>query len=365
MHKRRIVNVVHMLMNNKIGGPRKSNLELLRIIAMFLVLVVHADYFSLGMPVAEDIAFKPLPSFTRMFMESMSIVCVNVFVMLSGWFGINPKFKSISNFCFQCLFFLILIYAVFLSFGWAQLSLKGIAGCFCLIKWNWFIKAYALLYIISPILNTFIEQVDKRTYKMVLLFFFLFQTVYGWLTHAVDFYLDGYSPFSFMGLYLLARYIHLYPCRFSRLPHSCYLHGYWGITLLMAIFCYVDTMDGPSRFTYGMFTYYNPLVIFSSLCMLLYFNKLSIQSSFINWVAASCFAVFLLHSNPNIAEPYFKPLMQGIYTHYDGAVYLSVITLCLFSIFTVSILIDQVRIAAFKWTYPYLERAYRRYFLQK
>lgn len=33
---------------------RQSNIELLRIIAMFLVLVVHADFWSLGGPNAEE-----------------------------------------------------------------------------------------------------------------------------------------------------------------------------------------------------------------------------------------------------------------------------------------------------------------------
>ncbi|MGM9704579.1 MAG: acyltransferase family protein [Prevotella sp.] len=334
-------------------------MELLRIIAMFLVLVAHADYFSIGVPMAEDIASKPLPSFTRILMESISIVCVNVFVLLSGWFGIKPKFKSISNFCFQCLFFLISIYVICLAFGRAQLNLKGIAECFCLTKWNWFIKAYILLYIISPILNAFIENADKRTYKMILVFFFLFQSFYGWLTQAVDFYLSGYTPFSFMGLYLLARYLHLYPCKFSNLSRNWYLFGYWVITLLMASFCFADSMGEPSGFTVGMFTYYNPLVILSSLCLLLYFSKLSIQNTFINWMAASSFAVFLLHSNPNIALQYFQPLMQNIYAQYDGVAYLAVITCCLLLIFTFAVLIDQIRIAGFKWTYPYMEKIYK------
>lgn len=339
---------------------RKSNIELLRIIAMFLVLVVHADYFSLGAPTSRDIALSPIPSFMRIFMESMSIVCVNVFVMLSGWFSIRPKFKSISNFCFQCFFFLFSIYAVFIVFGLAELNLKGIAGCFCLINWNWFIKAYVLLYIISPILNAFIDNTDKKTYQMVMLFFFIFQSLYGWLTNAVDFYLNGYTPFSFIGLYLIARYMHLYPCKFNQLPKNYYILGYIGITIIMALFCFWDTMDGASRFTNIMFTYYNPLVIISSLCLLLYFSKLSLQSTFINWVAASCFAVFLLHSNPNIALPYFKPLMQNIYEQYYGFTYLIVITFCLITIFIISVLIDQIRIIVFNRIYQYMEKMYKK-----
>ena len=33
---------------------RQSNMELLRIVAMFLVLLVHADFFSIGAPSASD-----------------------------------------------------------------------------------------------------------------------------------------------------------------------------------------------------------------------------------------------------------------------------------------------------------------------
>lgn len=336
---------------------RKSNLELLRIIAMFLVLVVHADYFSLGAPTAHEIESQPVSSFTRIFMESISIVCVNVFVLLSGWFGIHPKFKSISNFCFQCLFFLISIYVVCLLFGLALFNLRGVAGCFSLTQWDWFVKAYIVLYIISPVLNAFIESTNKKKYQIVLLFFFLFQSVYGWLTQAVGFYVYGYAPLSFIGLYLLARYIYLYSPKFSQMSRSFYIYGYLGITLFMAIFCFVDSMDGESsRLMNGMFTYYNPLVILSSLCLLLYFSKLSFQRKLINWVAASSFAVYLMHMNPNIAVPYFQPLMRKIYEYYDGIFYLIVVALCLLLIFMLSVLIDQIRIITFKYLYPYIEK---------
>ena len=37
---------------NKSKGVRESNFELLRLVAMFLVMVVHADFWSLGFPTA-------------------------------------------------------------------------------------------------------------------------------------------------------------------------------------------------------------------------------------------------------------------------------------------------------------------------
>lgn len=205
-------------MNKVIKKVRDSNIELLRLLAMFLVLVVHADFFSLDSPTQNDIIVAPTNAFFRFFFESLSIVCVNVFVLISGWFSIRSNVKSFCNFIFQCLFFLIGIYIVLLILGMTSLSVKGLAGCFFMLKWNWFIKAYIGLYILSPVLNAFIKNADKRTYENVLIAFFVFQTVYSWFTGAALFFESGYSTMSFIGLYLLAQYLKLYQLKKIVLP---------------------------------------------------------------------------------------------------------------------------------------------------
>ena len=197
--------------NNIVGGGkiRQSNIELLRIIAMFLVMVVHADYFALGSPDSADMLIAPIPTATRVFIEALSICCVNVFVLISGYFGIRPKKSSMTSFLFQILFFFVLIYGVCLATGISSSSVQGILQCFCLTSANWFIKAYLLLFILAPVLNAFIEKGDCKLHRNVLIGFYLIQTVYGCLFSA-DFFDNGYSTLSFIGLYLLARYIKLY-----------------------------------------------------------------------------------------------------------------------------------------------------------
>lgn len=205
-------------MNVVLKKQRDSNIELLRLIAMFLVLIVHADFFSLGAPSHEETLSAPLNAFARYFFESLSIVCVNIFILISGWFSIKPSKKSFCNFIFQCIFFLIGIYVLMLILGLTSLSVKGVAGCLVLLKWNWFIKAYIGLYIISPILNSFVETIDRKTFERTLLSFFVFQTIYAWISGAAVFFEDGYSTMSFIGLYLLARYIHIYRPNWSFTP---------------------------------------------------------------------------------------------------------------------------------------------------
>ena len=46
---------------------------------MFLILIVHADYFSIGAPTIGDIQKEPVDAFLRVFFEAISIVCVNIY----------------------------------------------------------------------------------------------------------------------------------------------------------------------------------------------------------------------------------------------------------------------------------------------
>lgn len=195
---------------------RESNFELLRIISMFMVLALHADFFAIGAPDVEAFHDTPLSASTRLLIEMMSIVSVNVFVMISGWFGIKPSLKGFANFLFQCLFFLIGIYAVGVLSGYVPLTAKGVASCLTISSgYNWFIRAYLGLYVLSPILNTFLERCTKRQLEGVLIAFYTFQTFYGFIGN-VDFFCSGYSTFSFIGLYLLSRYLRLYSTALSK-----------------------------------------------------------------------------------------------------------------------------------------------------
>lgn len=75
-------------------GPRQSNFELLRLFAMFLVLVVHSDFWILGRPTATCLIEMPVQSFTKVMVESIAIVCVNCFILISGWFGIKATWRG-------------------------------------------------------------------------------------------------------------------------------------------------------------------------------------------------------------------------------------------------------------------------------
>lgn len=316
---------------------RLSNMELLRIIAMFLVLVVHADFYSLDIPTAQEIEEMPLPSFTRFFFQSLSILCVDVFVLISGWFGIRPSFNRVANFLFQCFFFFVGIYIVCLALRVEVLSVRGVIGCLFLDNVGWFVMAYIGLMILAPALNAFVERATEEQLRNVVLCFYVFQTIYGWLSGAAVFFEGGYSTMSFIGLYLLARYVHLYPLKYTQKSPIFDFAIFFTIILFQAIVAF-NTQRGLS--------YISPLVILSALYLLLLFSKLRIQSSVINWIAISTFAVYLLHTNPNLFGSYFVPAIQEIYANFNGGMCLFVILCFLLIVFFSAIFIDKLRILA-------------------
>ena len=123
-----------------------------------------------------------------------------------------------------------------LLLGTATLSIQGIKGCFALTNLNWFIKAYILLYILPPMLNAFVEKASQQEFKNVLIGFFLFEFIYGWLfSDSTQFIQGGYSTISFFGLYLLSRYIRIYK------PLICSKPKDFDVALLSVIPLFVTT----------------------------------------------------------------------------------------------------------------------------
>lgn len=325
---------------------RESNFELLRILAMFMVLVIHANFISLPRPTALVLSAAPVATGFRFLIEFIGLMGVNVFILISGWFGIKPDARKVLKFVFPVLFFWLGGYLVCLLTGWASLSWKGILECFALTRWDWFIKAYAVLMILAPVLNAFADHATERQLRNTVIAFFLFQSTYGWFGGASRFFVDGYGALSLIGLYLLARYARIIHGKGRRTPFDfprqvdllIFLTTVILNTILSLVFI------GHTRILNGLLAYCNPLNILGALYLLLFFSKLKMkQSRCINWLGASNFAVYLLHSQVDI-RVIFNKIVVSLDETFQGVAAVGMIFLFLLATFFISILLDQVRI---------------------
>ena len=327
---------------------RDSNIELLRVISMILVLVSHASYTSLDPPTHSDISTSLDSSFMRGISESLSVVCVNAFVLISGWYGIKVRTIRFVELIFQVLFVSIIIYLT--------MEILGLTPSMDVYKWielllikhrgYWFVKAYIILYLFAPVLNAFVQNVSREYLKTFLIAFFTIQIIYGFY-HYGSWYAGGYSPLSFMGLYVLARYMRLYPNKYKQFNKFIDLSVYFAISVFTAIaslaFTYFFDKGGTVLFLYS-----SPFVIVSSLFFFLFFTKLSLRSQIVNWIAASCFAVYLVHNSPLLFHPYYTDVIQHWFITKQFLRFMLNTTFLIASFFLLSIMFDKVRIAVWK-----------------
>lgn len=326
---------------------RDSNFELLRIIAILMVLVLHANFFALEGPSVAQINNHTIESTIRIFIQSVCVIAVDVFVMISGWYGIRHSWTGLGNLIFQTLYYGCLLFAISLFINSGESILIGVRDIFLLSSSNWFIKAYLLLYLIAPMLNGFVENSTKKQLKYILIGFLTFQTLYGWIAaSSTEYFCGGYSPLSFFGLYLLARYIRHYTPKWSQYSIKKDLFVILCIILGEVIMCIVPSMifkNSNAVWGYNFYTYISPTTIIVSLYTIILFSKLNFENKSINRLALSSFAVYLVYVNPNALTPYkifFFNLYQN-HSYYEYWVLVFGIVIILYLLVT---LLDSGRI---------------------
>ena len=329
-------------------STRQSNFELLRLVSMLLVLMLHAYGVALGNPSKIDFQLSPLSASFRVLMESLSLICVNVFVLISGWFGIKPSIKGFASFLFQCLFFSIgvTIVAPLIGIG-NPLRIEDVGSMLFFGKYYyWFIKCYICLYILAPVLNSFVETAQKRVVIMVILCLFIMQTIYGWTGTMLDFD-RGYSVLSFALLYLIARYIRIYGGKIFNLNQWQAIAINFGLTLaIAAVYTLAVNLDMVKLASHWL-VFINPLVVISSVFFLLFFSKMNFQSKAINYLSRSAFAVYLFHLNTKIWDGFLETCYTT-FTFHNGVSGILLVLCFLLIVYIVSVLIDQIRLLCWK-----------------
>ena len=326
---------------------RDSNMELLRIVAMLFILLIHATYRALPFPDSAAIEANATSSFLLILSRSAFIMGVNLFIMLSGWFGIRPRLSRLSELLFQILFFGVLCLIVAYT-ATGSLPNSPVQCMLSILLLNessyWFIKCYLALYLFAPVLNAFVEHATKRQFTLVLCGLFGFQFAFGWIFEATTWILAGYSLPFFMCLYLLARYMHVHQPRFTQFSRATDLAIYLGTVALVTITAFTLRHFNLGGF---LFFYNSPTTILAATYLLLFFSKLRFTSKVVNWLAVSTLAIYLTHSSDFLARYYDGAIRQWFYTE-TRTTFICYAILMMTGVFFGSIFIDKLRLLLWK-----------------
>ena len=204
---------------------KKSSLELMRIISMFFIIVYHIILHS-----DLDILATGGSKFLLVLIESLVIVHVNSFVLLTGYFQSDKQAKLSKviqvvnmNWFYKLLcligIFVLVNYFSFSNSVGMTFNQKLISVLPLDRGENWYVNCYLLIYIFSPFLNTLINKLDKKKLKKLIILLFVVFSIIGtlFIGNIIPNYLEGRSILTFVLLYFVGAYLRKYPIEESRL----------------------------------------------------------------------------------------------------------------------------------------------------
>lgn len=299
---------------NKKSNTRQSNIELLRIIAMIMIIIFHMSLTEKTMYTGST--EKKIFS---IILSGLGLIGVNIFVLITGYFQIEKEFKAskVLKIWLQTVFYSIIIVFVCKYFNIIKLNTKTLVFALMPVTYSkyWFISSYILLYIFSPFINKFAKSLSKEEYKkFLILITILFSVAYTFMYHSE--YSVGESNLGklawFAYLYLLAGYIRLYGIKFLNNKKIV-------LTLIIVIFTVYELLLVIVKFANikyipGIFIEMNSIFVLS-LAVLIFglFKNLNIKDSkIINYFGSVTLTAYLIHENYLSRDTFWKLMSENI-----------------------------------------------------
>lgn len=290
---------------------RQSNFELLRIVSMFMIVGLH--YFNGSMGGALDNLNSGQPNYYITYLlESLFIVSVNCFVLITGYFSINKKTVQINqviDLLVQMVFYGLLFYFIAVLADWQSFSLIGVikAAFPILVGLKWFIRTFIILYLLTPFLNIAFSNMEKKSYQIFLIIMLMFFSVYPSFLPSPPVTDNGYGIINFVLLYAIGGYIR----RFyqSERSKTFYLSGYIISGIVTFIFSLAVDMVVP-RLMNQVWGYNFIFNVVGSVFLFLFFSKLRIQSTKINYLATFTLGVYFVHTDPALNNFIYDTILQ-------------------------------------------------------
>ncbi len=279
---------------------------------MVMVLVLHIDGGSLGLPhLGGDLSSLSSRQVWQLAVESLAIVGVNCFTLISGYFGIRLRLRSVAAYLFQCAFYAVGIYSAAWIACPGRFGLNGWLESWLVLTHTdlWYVPAYFGLMIISPVLNAGFASLGRRQATAVVAAFALFNIWAGWWWEGA-FNPSGYTLVQLVMMYLIGRWAALHfrwDDRRRRRDRAVSA----AIYLLASAATMLYACWQPER----AFAYNSPLVILASSALFMAFTRMEFQSPAVNLLARSAFAVYLTHKAPLVWVGFMKPAVRWLWCH--------------------------------------------------
>lgn len=320
-------------MNNK--GSRASNIELLRIVAMFMIISYHIILHCVNVQLVNITSIEKLqngwfnnPMFYKQLlalalMMPFGLVGNALFIMISGYFLADREIdmlKISKKLLSQLLFAAVTLVLASSAFIWKFAQAAENENLYSYIriqyfnKMSWFVGYYFIIMLLAfCFLNRFLATLDRKKYLGFLFTILaisqlswsgsllddlakgLRTVVIGIFLYALGGYIKKYNPFEKLRGYVLILIILLTNCLIGISYHNTAMGK-------IQSYYYNQTTSGvaATEFTQSIpkFDNYSIVVVIMGVCIFELFRRIRLpELKIINTIAQGTFMIYLLHDN--------------------------------------------------------------------
>lgn len=286
-----------------INSERNSSIELLRLIAMFFVVLSHCSVHGAFPRTSSNF------SFNSCLLDWMTLgnLGTDIFVVLTGWnlYGKKFSFKSIFNLIVQVWttsMLGLIVYSILENEMSAGVVIKSM---FPIISGSWwFATAYFVMILLTPYINAFVLNTSRTQFRYCLLTMIILWCIIPTFSSS-DMY--GNQLAQIIMFYLIGAYLRKYPSNFfNHRKHAMLIGLISGMFLLLSSVVirmfnsYITLLPFRTTMLYGRTSV---LVICCTVSMVaLAVYAIPRKNSIINTFGACTFGVYLFSEHPLIKD---------------------------------------------------------------
>lgn len=335
--------------------PRNSSLELLRIIAMLVIITHHFGVHGVFH------VLEPAKSIFHVDMFSWQVAFTQlidwggsmgnaIFILITGYFMVNRSVngKKIVLLLLAMFFYAWLIEAVVYGGNFLPHTFKDIIheSLPILFGGNWFVSCYIIFSLFIPFENLFLSHLTKGQYQAFLALFFLCYSVLP-TVKVVTFFSN--APILFFAfVYAIGGYLRLHGASLqAEGQHKRYLRYFFAMVLLLLAsilaFDAVGLLLHKDVFLKGSAHLAMILNIPLAVSLFLYFlTRPYFFSAMINRIAGTVLGIYLIHDNNlmrTLIWDYIFPNLDYIHSSYYVLFYIGKV----FAVFAICSIVELLR----------------------
>ena len=340
-------------------NKRQLNFEILRIIAMCMIITMHYLTKGLNVPkLSEDLS---LFNMLWWLIYAFSVGAVNIYVLISGYFLADSRWRIDKVFS---LYLTVWLYSVLVPLTLGALGIVDL-GRLSLGDWQqlllpieyehyWFATAYVMMYILSPVLAIAVRSLNRELLRGVIAgLVVLFSVLKSINPYLIPWDKYGNDVLWFIVLFMIAGYIRRFGIQASiTVRVLTYILTSILIFVSELILGVIVNKTGKLEYMLDMLCANNHiLVLLASVALFTAFIELKTDTisekagKIILLFSSSTFGIYLLHENLLVRSRW--ALWLGVDRLNNTALKLLYLIISIAALFAVGTLIDRVRAGLF------------------